>query len=347
MKRLFIYIFVLLLAFVIVGCKTPNKQLSFKDVTDIKLYKETNFEYNSIYERYNITNNKKINDFLLELNKIEYKEQKETNDILEYYDYVIILDNLYIILVIDNYFYLSNDGINYTLCHIISNNFDFLDNIEFKLKHIETNGLYNEDDLKTIILENVNNNIIVDVTQNKNIKKMLIDTKYHINDLETEDLKLQYIIHLSNEKGICVYEQGVIGFFNTESIYDKAYKVLNNEFDILDNIIDDEIITLNFENVSKVVIYKSQNGEKEISDYNSIIENFNKLEMVRIIDNSYLFNYTYGVQINDDVFMTISEQNIIIFLDKNGIVCKDEDGNIMIYILNNCTMEFLDEINFK
>lgn len=332
MKRLFLYIFVLLLAFVIVGCETSNKQLAFKDVTDIKIYKETNFEYNSIYKRYDIINHKQINDFLLELNKIEYKEQQETNDILEYYDYVIILDNLHIILVIDNYFYMSNDGINYKLCHIISNNFDFLDNIEFKLKEIEGSQFYANDDLETIILENVNNNIIVDVTQNKNIKKMLIHTKYYTNDLETKDLKLQYILHLSNEKGICVYDQGVIGFFNTESIYDKVYKVLNNEFDILNTIVDSNIKTFNFENIEKIV------GSTEIKDINGFLNKINNLEYVKILDDSYEFHYMWGIII-DDISIGVCKNNIFI------VSKEDNKSEVEIYALNNCTFDFLEDLD--
>ena len=162
---------------------------------------------------------------------------------------------------------------------------------------------------------------------------MLIDTQYYTNDLETKDLKLQYILHLSNEKGICVYEQGVIGFFNTESIYDKVYKVLNNEFDILNNIVDSNIKTFNFENIEKIVV-----GSTEIKDINGFLNKINSLEYVKILDDSYEFHYMWGIII-DDISIGVCKNNIFIVSKENN------ESEVEIYALNNCTFDIFEDLD--
>lgn len=195
---------------------------------------------------------------------------------------------------------------------------------------------YKETDLQQISLTLNNYDITLDESNNNNLKNLLLSIKLFKNNNNQNNQKeriSKYVITFNGYE-ITIYDDNTICYIDNQTEYDYLY-TLNNEFNYLDTLYEDKLISINNYSSSQLIkVFNSSNESVEIKEKNVFLYNLEEVKCLQLynVGDYQLGDLKYQILIDEEI---INIYNDYIMINDN------------LYVIVSGGFNFLNNIDFN
>lgn len=195
---------------------------------------------------------------------------------------------------------------------------------------------YKETDLQQISLTLNNYDITLDVSNNTDLKNLLLSIKLfkNKNSQTSENERTSKYVLTFNEYEITIYDDNTICYIDNQTEYDYLY-TLNNEFNYLDTLYENQLTSINNYLSSQIIkVFNSLNEFVEIEEKNVFLSNLQEVKCLKLYnaDDYQLGDLKYQILIDEEL-INIYDDYIMI--------------NDSLYIIVSGSFNFLNNIDFN
>ncbi len=183
---------------------------------------------------------------------------------------------------------------------------------------------YTMDDLASVKINYIENNITLDLSANTELKQFLCNLRYDAAEQVSDDTPVTKYILTFGGNTLTVLEGGIARYNG-----DEAVAVMDEDFSYLDGLVAGEVE--NFKEYSadlEIKAYNHQNFSCEVADKEAFLENLNKVKFVKLSNKEHyaLERENYKINIGED---TIKIHGSLVVLGEELFAVCEGDFNFL------------------